>query len=141
RFTLKRHPFPFNIYRMKTPLVFVIVLISFAPLVAQQDHITKPGKEFAQNGTAFHSLKAIAYQDGKQQLNGLISANAGEALPGVLILPAWKGIDEEAKEAALELEKQGYIAFIADIYGEGNIPSSTEEAAQKSKYYKENYNE
>lgn len=94
------------------------------------------------SGTLFsQSLKTVSYQDGSQKLNGLITSNAGKKLPGVLILPAWKGIDEEAKTAALELEKQGYIAFIADIYGEGKIPANSEEAAKSSGYYKKNYAE
>lgn len=85
------------------------------------------------------SLKPLSYQDGSQKLNGMITSNAGKKLPGVLILPAWKGIDQEAKTAATELEKQGYIAFIADIYGEGNIPADNESAAKSSGYYKKNY--
>ncbi len=60
-------------------------------------------------------LKSVAYNDGNQKLNGLVTSNAGKKLPGVLILPAWKGIDQEAKDAALALQKQNYIAFIADI--------------------------
>nr|WP_316934313.1 dienelactone hydrolase family protein [Chryseobacterium indologenes] len=85
------------------------------------------------------SLKPLSYQDGSQKLNGMITSNAGKKLPGVLILPAWKGIDQEAKTAATELEKQGYIAFIADIYGEGNIPADNESASKTSGYYKKNY--
>ncbi|WP_160138744.1 dienelactone hydrolase family protein [Chryseobacterium sp. c4a] len=87
------------------------------------------------------NLKTVSYKDGSQKLNGLVTSNAGQKLPGVLILPAWKGIDEEAKTAALKLEKQGYIAFIADIYGEGKIPVNNEEAAKSSGYYKQNYKE
>lgn len=68
------------------------------------------------SGTLFsQQLKPVSYQDGKQKLNGLVTSNNGKKLPGVLILPAWKGIDNEAKTAALDLEKEGYIAFIADI--------------------------
>ncbi|WP_346729904.1 dienelactone hydrolase family protein [Chryseobacterium capnotolerans] len=94
------------------------------------------------SGTLFsQNLKTVSYQDGSQKLNGLITSNAGKKLPGVLILPAWKGIDEEAKTAAIELEKQGYIAFIADIYGEGKIPANSDEAAKSSGYYKKNYAE
>lgn len=85
------------------------------------------------------NLKPVAYQDGAQKLNGLVTSNAGKKLPGVLILPAWKGIDDEAKTAAAELEKQGYVAFIADIYGEGNIPTNMDTAAKNSGYYKKNY--
>jgi len=90
--------------------------------------------------TAFsQKLTTVSYQDGSQKLNGLVTSNAGKKLPGVLILPAWKGIDDEAKTAALELEKHGYIAFIADIYGEGNIPADSDSAAKTSGYYKKNY--
>ncbi|WP_316797644.1 dienelactone hydrolase family protein [Pedobacter frigidisoli] len=84
-------------------------------------------------------LKAVSYADGDQKLNGLVTPNAGKKLPGVLVLPAWKGIDEEAKTAALDLQKQGYIAFVADIYGEGNIPADNAAAAKLSGKYKQDY--
>ncbi|MDV7695442.1 dienelactone hydrolase family protein [Chryseobacterium soli] len=91
-------------------------------------------------GTLFsQNLKKVSYQDGTQKLNGLVTSNAGKKLPGVLILPAWKGIDDEAKAAAVELEKQGYIAFVADIYGEGNIPADNAAAGKTAGYYKQNY--
>ena len=89
--------------------------------------------------TLAQTLKTIAYKDGTQKLNGLVTSNAGKKLPGVLILPAWKGIDNEAKNAALELEKQGYIAFVADIYGEGNIPADNAAAAKIAGSYKQDY--
>ena len=78
--------------------------------------------------TGAQGLKPVAYKDGDQKLNGLVTANAGKKSPGVLILPAWKGIDDEAKNAAAELAKQGYIAFVADIYGEGNVPADNASA-------------
>src|SRR5690606_26303412 len=77
--------------------------------------------------------------DGTQELKGLVSSNSGQNLPGILILPAWKGIDQEAKDAALALEKQGYIAFIADIYGVGNIPVDNEASSKLSSQYKSDY--
>lgn len=89
--------------------------------------------------TLSQTLKTIAYKDGTQKLNGLVTSNAGKKLPGVLILPAWKGIDDEAKNAALQLEKQGYIAFVADIYGEGNIPADNAAAAKIAGSYKQDY--
>lgn len=84
-------------------------------------------------------LRPVAYQDGPQKLNGLVTANAGRNLPGVLILPAWKGIDEEAIEAANALSRENYIAFIADIYGEGNIPRDNAAAAQIAGKYRQDY--
>ena len=69
----------------------------------------------------------------------MVTSNSGQNLPGVLILPAWKGIDNEAKNAALDLEKKGYITFIADIYGEGNIPTTNAAAAKIAGHYKKDY--
>jgi len=85
------------------------------------------------------SLKEVKYADGTQELNGLVTSNSGKKLPGVLILPAWMGIDDEAKTAALELEKQGYIAFVADIYGKGNIPTDFGSAAKIATQFKTDY--
>lgn len=85
------------------------------------------------------NLKPVEYADGTQKLKGLITSNSGKKLPGVLILPAWKGIDQEAKDAALNLEKEGYVAFIADIYGEGNLPTDNASAAKLSSSYKQDY--
>lgn len=93
----------------------------------------------ASNTIFSQKLKTISYQDGGQKLNGLITSNAGKKLPGVLILPAWKGIDEEARTAATDLEKEGYVVFIADIYGEGNYPKDNAEAAKTAGYYKQNF--
>jgi dienelactone hydrolase len=84
-------------------------------------------------------LKPATYFDGQQKLNGLVTSNTGKNLPGVLILPAWKGIDEEAKTAALNLQKQGYVALIADIYGEGNIPTDNASAAKSAGAYRSDY--
>lgn len=85
------------------------------------------------------SLKAVKYADGTQELNGLITSNAGKNLPGVLILPAWMGIDDEAKTAALQLEKEGYIVFVADIYGKGNIPTDFGSAAKIATQFKTDF--
>ncbi len=85
-------------------------------------------------------LKTVSYKDGDQKLLGMITSNTGKKLPGVLILPAWKGIDNEAKNAAIALEKEGYLVFIADIYGEGNYPSGNENAARLANTYKKDFN-
>ncbi len=72
---------------------------------------------------AAQELKPVAYADGDQKLNGLITSNSDAKRPGVLLLPAWMGIDDEARTAAIKLAEQGYIVFIADIYGEGYVPT------------------
>jgi dienelactone hydrolase len=90
-------------------------------------------------GVNSQSLKTVSYQDETQKLNGIVTSNAGQKLPGVLILPAWRGVDNEARQAAMDLEKEGYIAFIADIYGEGNNPEDNAAAAKLAGTYRNDY--
>lgn len=95
---------------------------------------------FAYSGFGqMQDLKEVTYHDADQELNGMVTPNAGEKLPGVLILPAWKGIDKEAQQAAMDLGEEGYIAFIADIYGKGNIPKDNAAAAKISGQFKNDY--
>lgn len=85
-------------------------------------------------------LKPTAYSDGSQKLNGL-AGKPGKPLagkPGVVVLPAWRGINKHAKTVAENLADEGYHTFVADIYGEANYPTTTEEAGKQSGYYKNN---
>lgn len=86
-------------------------------------------------------LKAVAYADGAQKLNGLFAhaAKSSGKAPGILILPAWMGIQEHEKEVAAKLSKMGYNVFIADIYGEGNYPKNPQEAGKQAGFYKKEY--
>lgn len=93
------------------------------------------------SSTSFSQLKPVTYHDGKQVLQGLSIKPVKENKGGVLILPAWKGIDENSKNIAERLSNLGYYAFIADIYGEGNYPKDNKEASERSSYYKKNYGE
>ncbi|MBE0391157.1 dienelactone hydrolase family protein [Flavobacterium sp. PL002] len=90
---------------------------------------------------AFAQLKAVTYKDDTQVLNGFAiqAVKKSANKPGILILPAWHGIDKASKDIAVELSKLGYNAFIADIYGEGNYPKDNAEAGKNSSYYKTNY--
>lgn len=51
--------------------------------------------------TKAQELKRVSYQDGEQKLQGLITSNSAKKGPAVLILPAWKGIDNEAKTSCI----------------------------------------
>lgn len=85
------------------------------------------------------TLETVKYKDGDQALNGMVTAHTGKMMPGVLILPAWMGIDNEAKATAEKLEKAGYIAFIADIYGEGHQPTDYASAGKMARQYIRDY--
>ncbi|MEZ0131679.1 dienelactone hydrolase family protein, partial [Flavobacterium sp. LBUM151] len=61
-------------------------------------------------------LKPVKYADGNQTLNGLSikAAKKSSSNPGILLLPAWLGIDKASKDIAADLSKLGYTVFIAD---------------------------
>lgn len=93
--------------------------------------------------TLSQAQKQISYSDGNQQLEGILinpenKTNNGNA---VLLLPAWMGIDNNAKENAIELAKLGYLTFVADIYGVDKRPTNSSEAGKIAGYYKTNIKE
>ena len=96
---------------------------------------------FACNANA--QLKSTIYSDGNQKLIGFLSAPTHpiKKKAGVLILPAWMGIDAHAKQSAEDLSKLGYYTFVADIYGEGNYPKNWDEAGKNAGYYKSHIDE
>lgn len=93
--------------------------------------------------TSFAQLKTVEYSDKAQKLSGLagIPNIPNKNNPGVLILPAWKGIDKHSEEVATELIKMGFYSFVADIYGVDQRPKDTKEAGTKAGYYKANIKE
>lgn len=95
----------------------------------------------ATSNNAFSQLKEVGYQDGSQKLSGLLAESPKKktSAPGILILPAWKGIDTSSKNIATELSTLGYTVFIADIYGEGNYPKDNTEAKKLSGFYKSQF--
>jgi dienelactone hydrolase len=86
-----------------------------------------------------YAQKTVMYNDGNQQLEGVVFKPTNSNGNAVLVLPAWKGIDQNAKENAAELAKLGYISFVADIYGIDKRPTNTAEAGKSSSYFKKNY--
>lgn len=94
------------------------------------------------NGS-FAQLKPVKYKDVTQVLNGfsIQPKTKSQQKPGILILPAWMGIDKQAKNVAESLSKMGYYSFVADIYGEGNYPKDYSEAGKNAGFYKSNITE
>ena len=90
---------------------------------------------------SFGQLTKIDYADGNQKLEGFFakSQKANPKKIGVIVLPAWMGVDAHAKESAENLAKLGYHAFVADIYGVGNNPKNTGEAGKNAGFYKNNF--
>lgn len=95
------------------------------------------------NMNSHAQLKPVNYADGNQKLNGysILPKDPSKNKAGVLVLPAWMGIDKHAKTTAERLSALGYYAFVADIYGEGNYPKDMKTAGERSGYYKSHYAE
>ncbi|WP_293895464.1 dienelactone hydrolase family protein [Flavobacterium sp.] len=92
---------------------------------------------------SFAQPTAVEYNDGNQVLSGLSIKPAKQLKnkPGVLILPAWMGIQNHEKEVAYKLAELGYQSFIADIYGIDKRPLNYNEAGKKAGYFKKNIKE
>jgi len=77
----------------------------------------------------------IEYSSGTEPdltLQGYYSLPRAESLvarPGIVIFPAWFGVQELDKHRADELAQYGYATLVADLYGKGVRPQNKEEAA------------
>ncbi len=49
--------------------------------------------------------------------------------PGVLVVHEWWGLNDYAKARTKQLAEMGYVAFAADMYGEGKIATDRQEAS------------
>lgn len=74
----------------------------------------------------------VQYRDGDQVLNGFLSYD--DALPGkrpgVLVIHEWWGLNDYAKRRAEMLAGLGYVAFAADMYGDGKVTARAEDAKE-----------
>jgi dienelactone hydrolase len=74
--------------------------------------------------------KTIEYEAGGVKLKGVLAYDdaAKDKRPGVLVFPEWWGLNDYAKNRAKQLAEMGYVAFAADLYGEGQVVTTAEEA-------------
>ncbi len=88
----------------------------------------------------FSQVKKVNYNDGKQALSGvsILPKKALKQKQGVLILPAWMGVDDHAIDSATRLASMGYYTFVADIYGVDSRPKDYKQAGENAGYYKKN---
>lgn len=76
--------------------------------------------------------QTMEYKQGDTVLKGYLAYDdaATEKRPGVLVVPEWWGLNDFPRGRAEELAKLGYVAFAADIYGNGKTTSDPREAGQ-----------
>ncbi len=75
------------------------------------------------SGNAFAEvmLKPISYKDGDLTLKGHLAWDSSHSGPraGILVVDEWWGLTDWAKNTAKKLAAAGYVAFAADMYGDG----------------------
>jgi dienelactone hydrolase len=82
--------------------------------------------------------KTVTYQQGDTTLEGVLvwdDAVSGPR-PGVLVVHQWLGLTEYEQRRATMLAQLGYVAFCADIYGQGVRPTNTAAAGAEATKYK-----
>jgi dienelactone hydrolase len=74
--------------------------------------------------------RTVEYSVDKLVMKGYLAYDdaAKEQRPGVLVLPEWWGLNHYAKRRARELAQMGYVAFAADLYGEGKTTADPRQA-------------
>jgi dienelactone hydrolase len=82
--------------------------------------------------------RAVEYRHGDAVLEGYLAYDAGAKgdRPGVLVVHAWMGLDDHARDSARKLAGLGYTALAVDMYGKGIRPSGPQEAGAQASIYK-----
>jgi dienelactone hydrolase len=74
--------------------------------------------------------KTVSYKQGDTELKGYLayddSVTSDKKAPGVLVFPEWWGLNDWVKGRAEALAKLGYVAFAADMYGDGVFAPPTD---------------
>lgn len=92
----------------------IALLLAAAPWFAQAKLVTR----------------TVDYTVDKVAMKGYLAYDdaAKEQRPGVLVVPEWWGLNDYAKRRARELAAMGYVAFAADLYGDGKVTNDPKEA-------------
>jgi dienelactone hydrolase len=106
---------------MKT--IVMLTVLSLLGLGAAQAVVVHEIVTYEQDGTVLEGY--LAWDDA---LEG--------PRPGVLVVHQWRGLSDNERMRADMLAGLGYVAFAADIYGQGIRPANSAEAsAEAGKYY------
>src|SRR5260370_13390173 len=73
-------------------------------------------------------VERILYSVGGMSCRGALIWDEGVKAPRPLLLmaPNWRGVIKPAIETGQMLAGEGYVVFVADMFGEGNGPVGTE---------------
>lgn len=78
--------------------------------------------------------RVVEYKDGETTLKGVVVYDDAKdvQMPGVVVVPEWWGVNEFAVAQARQLAEAGYVALVADLYGDGFKTTEVPVAAQRA---------
>jgi len=118
-----------------------IIMLSAAPLPylnqAAQAGLTAQEGPSTQAQVQEIRTERIIYTHQGQTLEGFLAYDAKQkgTRPGVLVIHEWTGINAYIERRVQELAALGYVAFAADIYGQGVRPQPPAAREEAGKYY------
>lgn len=78
--------------------------------------------------------QSVAYEHEGVKLQGYLAYDdektTGQKVPGVLVVPEWWGVNSYVKGRAEKLAALGYVALVADMYGEGVSTTDPKKAGE-----------
>lgn len=76
------------------------------------------------------TASSLSYQVGNDSFEGYLvyAADHHAPQPGILVAPNWMGATEDAVAQAKTIAANGYVVLVADLYGQGQRPTSGDEA-------------
>lgn len=79
--------------------------------------------------------KPVAYEHAGVKLEGYLAyddekVSVEKPAPGVLVVPEWWGLNDYAKNRAVQVAKLGYVAFATDMYGAGVVTEDPKKAGE-----------
>lgn len=75
-------------------------------------------------------VKTVEYEIDGEAYQGMLvyDDTSTEQRPGILMVPNWMGVTENAARKAWRAGGSDYVVFVADLYGKSTRPANTDEA-------------
>jgi dienelactone hydrolase len=111
---------------MKYASLFLTLLVVNHFLAGCNDQPAQGDATGAKTEPVLIKEEAVNYTADTAKLIGFVAYNESDTAkrPAVLVIPEWWGLTDYPKMRARQLANLGYIAFVADMYGNGVVADS-----------------